>query len=103
MVVRACLTIQQEANCLAVLHALQVPTEGEVGELSEQWHAGCHVFFAADTAVILTAGHLPLQLPLGLHETSVAEHLSTVLALVPKGELPAVPWRDQTGLLPGEA
>ena len=74
-----------------------------MGGLSWQWCAGHRVFFAADTMVILTVGYVPFRLPLGLHETYVAEHLSTVLALVPKGELPAVPWCDQTGLLPGEA
>ena len=99
--VRARLIIQQEAYHRAVLHALQVPAEGEVGGLSGQWHTGCRVFFAADTAVIFTAGHAPFWLPLGSHETSVAEHLRTVLVLVPKGELPAVPRHAQVGLLSG--
>ena len=90
-VVRARLTVQQEANRRAARCAPQVPAEGEVGGLSGQWRTGCRVFFAADTTVILTTGHAPFRLPLGLHETSVVEHLCTVLALVPKGELPAVP------------
>ena len=89
--VRACLTVQQEAKRHTVLCALQVHVEGEVGGLSGQWHIGRCVFFAVDTIVILMAGHAPFWLPLGLHETSVVEHLRVVLALVPKGKLPAVP------------
>ena len=86
-----------------MLCALQVPAGGEVGGLSGQWRTGCQVFFAADTAVILTAGYAPFWLPLGLYETSVAEHLRTVLALEPKGELPAVPRHDRAGLRPRQA
>ena len=74
VVVRACLTIQQEANRCVVLRALQVPVEGEVGGLGGQWRTGCRMFFAADTAGILTVGHVPFWLPLGLHKTSVVEH-----------------------------
>ena len=48
------------------------------------------VFFAADVAVVITAGSNPFQIPLGLHPEMIKGLLVKVLAIQPVGLLPAV-------------
>ena len=65
--------VAQEANRCQVLAAVQVPTEGSVGRFSGVWHKDCRVFFAADMAVLLTAGAAPFCIPLGLHPSTILD------------------------------
>ena len=59
------------------------------------------MFFAADVAVVLTAGADPFRIPLGLHAATVASLLDKVLAIQPSGSLPAITLRALSGPPPG--
>ena len=59
------------------------------------------MFFAADVAVVLTAGADPFRIPLGLHAATVASLLDKVLAIQPSGSLPAITSRALPGPPPG--
>ena len=61
------------------------------------------MFFAADVAVVLTAGADPFRIPLGLHAATVASLLDKVLAIQPSGSLPAITSRALPGSPPGAA
>ena len=69
--------VAQEANRCHALAAAQVPTEGSVGRLSGVWHKDCRVFFAADMAVLLTAGAAPFCIPRDGHAQAPARSRPT--------------------------
>ena len=54
------------------------------------WRESRRVYFAADTAVVLTAGADPFKIALGLHPETVDRLLSQVLSIQPVGRLPDV-------------
>ena len=54
-----------------------------MGGLSGVWREGRRVFFAADVAVLLTAGAAPFRIPLGLHPATVSDLLAKALAVQP--------------------
>ena len=53
-----------------------MPAESEVPHFDGPWREGRRVYFAADTAVVLTAGADPFRIALGLHSETVDHLLS---------------------------
>ena len=64
-----------------------MPSESEVPHFDGPWREGRRVYFAADTAVVLTAGADPFRIALGLHPETIDRLLSQVLSIQPVGRL----------------
>ena len=67
-----------------------MPSDSEVPRFDGPWREGRRVYFAADTAVVLTAGADPFRIALGLHPETVDRLLLQVLSIQPVGRLPDV-------------
>ena len=67
-----------------------MPSDSDVPRFDGPWREGRRVYFAADTAVVLTAGANPFRIALGLHPETVDRLLSQVLSIQPVGRLPDV-------------
>ena len=74
-----------------------MPSESEVPRFDGPWREGRRVYFAADVAVVLTAGADPFRIALGLHPETVDRLLSQVLSIPPVGRLPDVGSRRLPG------
>ena len=65
-----------------------MPSDSDVPRFDGPWQEGRRVYFAADAAVVLTAGADPFRITLGLHPETVDHLLSQVLSIQPVGRLP---------------
>ena len=74
-----------------------MPSESDVPRFDGPWREGRRLYFAADTAVVLTAGADPFRIALGLHPETVDRLLSQVLSIQPVGRLPDVGGRRFPG------
>ena len=77
-----------------------MPSDSEVPRFDGPWREGRRVYFAADTAVVLTAGADPFRIALGLHPEMVDRLLSQVLSIQLVGRLPDVGGQRFPGLPP---